>query len=61
MDFLNTFQQFLQLGKISEICEDKEKDQNDNPMYARVLPLNADGVVSLLSSLLRNCAASSAT
>lgn len=47
MDFLNTFQQFLQLGKISEICEDKEKDQNDNPMYARVLPLNADGVVSL--------------
>lgn len=44
---LSTFLQFTQVGKISEICDDKDKDQNGNPMYARVLPLNADGVVSL--------------
>lgn len=47
MSYLSTFQQFLQIGKISEICDDKEKDQNNNPMYARVLPYNAGGVVSL--------------
>lgn len=28
---LSTFLQFTQVGKISEICDDKDKDQNDNP------------------------------
>ncbi len=41
-----TYSQSLQKGKISEILQDK-LDRNQDPIYARVLPLNADGVVTL--------------
>ena len=41
-----TYSQSLQKGKISDILQDK-LDRNNDPIYARVLPLNADGVVTL--------------
>lgn len=41
-----TYSQSLQKGKISEILQDK-LDRNQDPICARVLPLNADGVVTL--------------
>lgn len=41
-----SYAQSLQKGRISEILQD-QLDRNEDPVYARVLPLNADGVVTL--------------